>query len=165
MIPVPGDTNFGSPITADDLREHYVALTIQTEPQTTQEIIDQINAFNQGNWHEWNLPGPNCTTVVRDLLKAVGVLPRDFGSISPAGFWASLYAKSGNPSTMTYQYYGKMAVRQLNIPSKTGVDYGSPRYGMDVFDYMKLRLRPPAMKACVTVTDGATGTTSTECQY
>jgi hypothetical protein len=99
MIPVPGYTSFGLPMTADELRQNYVALSIQTTPEQTQDVINYINNFNQNGKHEWNLPGPNCTTVCRDALKAIGILPRDFGSIAPATFWAYLYRRFGNPSS------------------------------------------------------------------
>lgn len=139
MIPVPGDTSFGLPMSGDELRQKYVMLTIQTEPEVTQEIISYMNAFNEKGWQEWNLPGPNCTTVCRDALKATGILPKDFDSISPNGFWEALYSRFGNPSTMkftvTNMRYGEVSER-LNIPTQTGVDYGNPRYGMNTLDYL-----------------------------
>jgi len=139
MIPVPGDTSFGLPMSGDELRQKYVMLTIQTEPEVTQEIISYMNAFNEKGWQEWNLPGPNCTTVCRDALKATGILPKDFDSISPNGFWEALYNRFGNPATMkftaTNMRYGEVSER-LNIPTQTGVDYGNPRYGMNTLDYL-----------------------------
>ena len=56
MIPVPGDTSFGLPMTADELRQNYVSLSIQTTPEQTQDVINYINNFNQNGWTSGTCP-------------------------------------------------------------------------------------------------------------
>jgi hypothetical protein len=68
----PGDANYGRHIqSADDLRQRAAALTIQTNPEDTQKAINLINQFNNSQPPDWNVTGPNCTTVCRDLLNTI----------------------------------------------------------------------------------------------
>jgi RHS repeat-associated protein len=143
--PVGGTTAFQIPKSADELRQNYAALTIQTTPEEAQDVINFIKQHPGQDLMNWQLLGPNCTTVCRDALKAVGILPRNFGSITPAGLWSALYARFGNPSTMKYRTtsmrYGEQS-SQLQIPTQQGIDYGNPNYGMDTFRFLELWLRP-----------------------
>ena len=55
----PGDTNYGRHIeSADDLRQNATALTIQTNPEETQQAISLVNRFNGAAAPDWNLSGP-----------------------------------------------------------------------------------------------------------
>ena len=114
-------------------------------------MIDFINRYSSSLNGEWALGGLNCATVCRDALKAIGILPRDYGSISPFGLWATLFGRFGNPAMQQYSTttrYGEL-FQSLRVDSQKGVDYGSPRFGMNTFDFIMLMLRP--QRACVTV--------------
>jgi RHS repeat-associated protein len=148
--PVDGTTSFELPKSADELRQGYAALTIQTSPEEAQAVIDFLRSFDGSSW---KLGGPNCTTVCRDALKAIGLLPQNYGSISPASLWSGLYERFSNPASQTFSTtsrYGEQFFR-LNIPRAQGREYGFPRYGMNAFDFIMLQLKRP--KACVEAHD------------
>ncbi|MBE0656368.1 MAG: RHS repeat-associated core domain-containing protein [Bryobacteraceae bacterium] len=165
--PMGGTAAYGMPKSADELRQSYAALSIQTTPEQAQEVIDFINRFSTTE-NPYRLFENNCSTVCRDALKAVGVLPRDFGSITPFGLWASLYRRHSSQAMQrfaTTTRYGEVFQTQnLLIDSRKGTDYGSPRFGMNVFDFMMLMLRQQQPKACVEVHDSATGQRGKQCE-
>jgi hypothetical protein len=76
----------------------------------------------------------NCTTVCRDALKAIGILPRNAGSIAPISLWTILYERYGNQSLITHPEvparYGETRPGPARIPSQQGTDYGSSSFGM-----------------------------------
>jgi RHS repeat-associated protein len=163
--PMGSTASFGMPNSADDLRKSYAALSIQTTPEQAQEVIDFINRFSTTE-NPYRLFETNCSTVCRDALKAIGVLPRDFGSISPFGLWTSLYRRYSNPSMQRFDTttrYGEQ-FQSLRIDANKGMDYGNPRFGMNVFDFIMLMLRQQQLKPCVEVYDSATGQRSRQCE-
>jgi RHS repeat-associated protein len=140
-IAVPGDTSFSSHITsADELKQDFTSLTIQTNPEDTQKAIQAINSFNAGS-PDYKLYSQNCTTVCRDVLNKI--LKLDSTSIRPVSLWDEIYKKWSN--TALNQRPGS---KSPDVQSKHGLDYGRPRYGMNTFDFMWLLLHP--QKACVT---------------
>jgi RHS repeat-associated protein len=141
--PVGSTVSFGKPQSADDLRRDYAALSIQTSPEQAQDVINFINGFGAAE-NPYRLFQANCSTVCRDALKAVGVLPRNYGSITPFGLWSALYRRLSNPAKQRFSTttgYGEQ-FQSLRIDSQKGVDYGSPRFGMNTFDFIMLILRP-----------------------
>jgi len=163
--PMGSTASFGMPRSADDLRREYAAMTIQTSPEQAQEVINFINRFSTTD-NPYRLFETNCATVCRDALKAIGVLPRNYGSITPMGLWISLYRRFSNPSIQKFSTttrYGEQ-FQSLLVENRQGVDYGSPRFGMNTFDFMMLMLRQKAPKACVEIVDSATGTRSKQCE-
>jgi RHS repeat-associated protein len=158
-------TSFEVPQNADDLRRKYAALSIQTSPEQAQEVINFINRFSTTD-NPYRLFETNCTTVCRDALKAIGLLPRNYGGITPMALWASLYRRFSNQSMQKYSTttrYGEQ-FQSLRIESRQGVDYGNPRFGMNTFDFLMLMLQKQAPKTCVEVVDSATGTRSKQCE-
>ncbi len=133
-IDVAGTTNYDAhQETLDQIRQDYTSLTIQTNPEDTQKAIDAIRSFNADN-HDWNVTGPNCTTVCRDVLKKI--LKLDSTSIRPKSLWSDIFKKWSNNA--------------LNNPGKTvpvqnqhGIDYGRPRVGIDTFILNWMLLNPP----------------------
>ena len=155
---VGSTTTFDWPKSADDLRHNYTALSIQTSPEHAQEVINFINQLSTTD-NPYKLYQTNCTTVCRDALKAIGILPRDFASITPAGLWYSLFSKYKAQQFSLSTRYGDQ-LDNLQTVTQRGVDYGNPRFGMNTFDYIMLLLQP--VHGCVTVT-GADGKPSTTC--
>ena len=140
-IGVPGDTNYGSHMTsADEIRQDYTSLTIQTNPEDTQKAIEAINTYN-GVPHEYMTYQQNCTTVCRDVLNKI--LKLDSTSIRPVSLWGDIFAKWSN-AALNQQPGSKPPT----VQSKHGMDYGRPRYPMNTFDFTWLLLHP--QKACVT---------------
>ena len=52
---------------------------------------------------------------------------------------------------------------KIERPITLGTDYGNPRVGINTFDFIMFQLNAP-LKAGVTASDSASGTTSTECK-
>lgn len=106
--------------------------------------------------------GNNCTTACAKVLKDLGLLPGSKGKLpwTPAKFWANLNLTYGSsrPGWLRSTLANTSLIQR---PVTTGTDYGSPRYGMNTFDFIMLQLKAPT-KACVT-TPGPNGP-ETECQ-
>jgi len=105
--------DLGPNVTADDLRQRYAALTIQTSPELAQQVIDYIRANpDPDNWMAF---GPNCSTQCSKILQKFKLeMSRDKGK-RPKLLWNAL-KQQYNP----------------NAPAKPsgGVDYGAPRRDM-----------------------------------
>jgi RHS repeat-associated protein len=150
-IAVPGDTNYGSHMTsADEIRQDYASLTIQTNPEDTQKAIEAINTYNSDP-HEYMTYQQNCTTVCRNILHKI--LKLDSTSIRPVSLWGEIYSKWSN-AALNQQSRSKPPT----VQSKHGTDYGRPRYPINTFDFVWRLLHPE--KACVTTleSDGMGGT-------
>jgi RHS repeat-associated protein len=142
---VPGDVNYQSHVSADEMRQDYTSLTIQTNPVDAQKAIQAINEFNgkAEQYNLYNLHGnENCTTICRDILKKI--LKLDSTSIRPVSLWGDIFKKWSN--TALTQPAGS---KPPTVQSNHGTDYGQPRYPMNTFDFIQLLLRPP-QRACVT---------------
>jgi hypothetical protein len=146
----------------DMLQEGYASLTIRTSPEEAQKVIDWINKF-QENPPSFNLLSSNCTTSCVEALQILG-LDVDPDIFDPDALWDALFPKySIQPGLATLGHY----------PAQQGREYGNPRYpgisthGLSslyyqLYLYQSVKTREP--KACVTVTDSATGTTSSKCE-
>jgi RHS repeat-associated protein len=135
--PVGSTTTFQWPKNADDLRQNYAALSIQTTPEQAQDVINFIKRLSTAE-NPYALYSTNCTTVCLDALKAIGILPRDFGSIAPFGLWSNLFARYGNSAKQRYRTtsrYGEQFQSPI-ISTRQGTDYGNPQFGMDTFDFI-----------------------------
>jgi RHS repeat-associated protein len=160
---VPGTTVFNLPRTADELRQNFAAITIQTTPEVAQQAIDAIRAgAGTGNWA---LLGNNCTSACSKVLMEIGILRRrDYATPFQRTntLWNTLRAKyQPNLSSSARSDLDRNTGSLFKV--NNGTDYGSPRYGMNVFDWLLLQMNAP-VKACVSVSDSATGTKSTECK-
>ena len=131
--------------TADELRSNYAALSIQTTPEQAQEVLNLIKSTSASTPEDlYRVLSKNCTTVCRDALKAVGALPSDSGNITPFGLWSTLfqkYAKNPTYSSFSSLPYASPSFSIMNIQNQKGVDYGSPRFGMNTFDFIMLQLK------------------------
>jgi hypothetical protein len=154
---VDSTKTFGLPINEDDLRRNYTAFSIRTTPEQAQDVVNYINHFISSD-HPYELYGTNCATVCRDALKAIGLLPKNENmftrSITPTDLWLNINARFG------HGWPGFLARSGLPWASP-GKDFGSPRTQMNTFDFVTVMLTPP--QACVTVSDSATGASSTSC--
>jgi len=145
----------------DMLNEGYASLTIRTTPEEAQKVIEWINKFQQ-NTPSFNLLSSNCTTSCVEALRILG-LDVDPDIINPDTLWDAMFPKhSTQPGLPTLGHY----------PAQEGREYGNPRYpGMTTFGlsdlYFRLWLNQSTKqrepKACVEVTDSATGASSKQC--
>jgi hypothetical protein len=123
----PGESMFemGTFTSADDLRQHFTALTIKTSPELAQQVIDYIRANPDPS--VWTALGPNCSTQVFKILqkfKLVNQQGFDYHGQLPKFVWDDL-AQQYNPSAQ-------------NNP-QNGNDYGNPSTNM--FNLMWLGLQ------------------------
>jgi len=134
--PMTATQTFGWPTSADNLRDNYAALSIQTTPDQAQEVINWIKNFSPSS-NDYRLFSKNCATVCRDALKALGLIPQNNRNITPKGFWKTLF-KRYSANTNSNRFWKSVGI----IPGSKGTDYGNPRFGMDTFNFIMLQLKP-----------------------
>ncbi|MCC7342095.1 MAG: hypothetical protein IT170_13530 [Bryobacterales bacterium] len=168
--PGPGVVNQN--MTLDRLREHG-SITIQTTPEAAQKVIDQIDKI-MANPPDYTLrlshTGPQglaCTILCQNVLREIGI---DLsGAYLPYDVWNEAYRKYSplfsnfgqwSPGTHTW---GPTPVRyqpgrDFGAPRFSGIDYNSLMWSL----YINNNAAPP--KACVEVSDSATGTKNKQCE-
>jgi hypothetical protein len=112
-------------------------LTIQTNPVDTQNAINAINSTN-ASLTNYNVYGPNCTTVCRDVLHKI--LGLDTNSIRPTALWSDIFLKWSKQAMQPRQSTSR-GTPAPKVQSTHGVDYGNPRYGMNTFDFVWMLLQ------------------------
>lgn len=145
--PVESTKQFGLPSNLSDLSKNYASLTIQTTPEEAQKIIDLINNMSTTE-NPYMLYQRNCTTVARELLKSIGLLPKDDKTWTPWTFWAEVFNK--------YSRYNNWYATH----PENGVDYGNPRFNsiptnFNTFNWMQYLF----------TSDGEISTVSTSEEY
>ena len=159
-----GTSVFKLPESVDQLKQGFAALTIQTSPEEAQRAIQAIrNGVGTGNWA---LLGNNCTSSVATILEEAGYSPGSPGlAWQPRILWENLFKMYSDPAKRRYsRNYSRGDVsHSVIVESRSGTDYGSPRFGISTFDWVMLLMRSSQLKACVSVTDSATGTSSSQC--
>jgi len=124
----------------------FASLTIQTNPEQAQALIDAITKMENGQAPDYSaFLGTNCTTMIEDALKDLGL---DFGDQSPSSFWQHAW---GNFSDAALNNPFKAF---LTAPQAGGHDYGRPRFNNQsqlMFSLYFSQMHPqPEPKACVT---------------
>ncbi|HEU0123192.1 MAG TPA: RHS repeat-associated core domain-containing protein [Bryobacteraceae bacterium] len=160
---VPGTPAFSLPTSVDDLKSHFASITIQTTPEVAQQAIDAIrNGAGAGNWA---LLGNNCTSACAKVLKEIGVLGRNSYLTPfprPNTLWNTLRAKY-QPNLSSSERLNLFRNSGSLFKVNNGTDYGSPRYGLNTFDWLMLQLKAP-LKECISVSDSASGHNSKDCK-
>jgi RHS repeat-associated protein len=147
--PMSATTSFELPQSADDLRAGFAALSIQTTPEQAQDVLNYIKNFPMSG-ADYKLLSKNCTTVCRDALKAIGLIPKKNSNITPKGLWKTVFNRysKNNFENRFSKFFG-------SVPSATGIDYGNPRFGTDTFDTIIYEL---TFRRCSDTWDPATNT-------
>jgi hypothetical protein len=117
--------------TADELKQQFSALTIQTTPEEAQQVIDWIKQHGgvEGLAGGYLLYDQNCTTVCREALKLVNKLAQGNKDWTPTGLWKTLFSQYAHPYWQNnFNWVG----------SQSGVDYGQPRTGFDAFKLLEI---------------------------
>jgi len=133
---VPGTSEYKVPTSADDLRENFTAVTIQTNPEVAQQAIDAIRSgAGTGNWAAF---GNNCTTSCARLLKQIGLSPGSNMGLpwAPERFWENINAKYGKSANALSRFFANTTGAGSFGSPHNGYDSGSPRYGMDTFNWL-----------------------------
>jgi hypothetical protein len=134
---------------AQNANGQFASLTIQTNPEQAQALIDAITKIENGQAPGYSaFLGANCTTMVEDALKDLGL---DFGDQSPSSFWQHA---SANFSDAGLDNPFKAF---LTAPNAGGHDYGTPRYNNQsqlMFALYWLQVHPDQDKSSVMTTQG-----------
>jgi hypothetical protein len=102
-------------------RGDFASLTIRTNPEQAQALIDAITKMENGQAPDYSaFVGTNCTTLIEDTLKDLGL---DYGDQSPSSYWADLFASQSSGS-----WADKTIAAFTHSAPHAGQDYGSPRY-------------------------------------
>jgi RHS repeat-associated protein len=134
------------------------ALTIQTNPEVAQKLIDTIDALS-GNTPTYNFPFQDCATVCADLLNMAGI---DAPSLlaSPTDIWSTLYsnysseAQEGGQLKMgLYRYEpGKDFGNSMSaFPKGTDPSYNLQLLYMIANNQSNAQQATQRQRACVTV--------------
>lgn len=159
---VPGTSEFNLPQTADELRQGYSALTIQTTPEVAQQAIDAIrNGAGTGNYA---IAGNQCSSACAQVLQDVGLMgpSNTFVPWTPHTLWNTLLRKYGKNLSRGDRYTLDYRPGTL-MKANHGTDYGNARYGSNTFDFIMLLLKAP-LKGCVTTPGLNGGKPETVCQ-
>lgn len=113
-----GESNFemDSFTSADDLRSKLTSLTIQTSPETTQEVINYIRT--NPDPAVWGAAGPNCSTQCDKILQKFKL-----------DYQKSLVRRNLTPKFLWHNLMLRYNPAQENATPKNGTDYGNPRCG------------------------------------
>lgn len=127
-IPVPGTDNYGfeNITSADQLRQQYTSITIQTSPEETQEAIQYIRTHPGGKYVTL---GNNCTTTCARILRKLQLY--SYAPVSPNALF----------TTLADQYSKHSQFQWPNNVPRNGVDYGNPRPGYNAFDLLFLSMQ------------------------
>ena len=153
----------------DRAGQNYASLTIQTTPEQAQNVINIIKGLKNGTPAAYSALSHNCTTVCQDALADLGL---SFGDITPTGFWNDVFQRYSAAAVARKQrgFVGTIQnfFQPLRPVSRPGTEFGVPRnFGPGNFDLFYLyfnHLANPQPRACVEVSDSATGTHSKQCQ-
>jgi hypothetical protein len=149
-MPMVGNASFGlDHVTADDLRNTYSSLTIQTTPEEAQQVIQFIHDHSDFGVGSYMLYNANCTTVCVEALKLIQKLAANNKDWTPSGLWKTLFSKYAHPDWRNnFGWTG----------SQTGVNYGQPRGAYDPFDLLEV-----LSKHCTDSWNEKTNTLTTTC--
>ncbi len=148
----PGTFNLGDmgERGAQNANGQFASLTIQTNPEQAQALIDAITKMENGQAPDYSaFIGTNCTTLIQDALKDLGL---DYGDQSPSSYWADLFATQSTGSWADKT----IAAFTLSAPH-AGRDYGRPRYNNQsqlMFALYWLQMHPDQDKSSVSTTQG-----------
>ena len=159
-VAVPGTEAYALPSSADDLRQNYSSLTIQTTPEVAQAAINAIRSTGSSTY---TLYLNNCTTACEAALREAGIHLSD---LTPKEAWENLYARYSKEGLALKDawYYGFWQLSRAYslipgisaAPHQHGIDYGNSRYGMNPFDFVTLQLK--SMLGCTETWNASTNT-------
>jgi RHS repeat-associated protein len=127
----------------------FASLTIQTNPEQAQKIINFIEKLQNGPAPDYSaFLGNNCTTICEDALHDLGL---DFGVQSPSSFWQHAWANFSDAALNNpFKAF-------LSAPQATGHDYGRPRFSNQsqlMFQLYFNQMHPEQDHTSVTTTQG-----------
>jgi len=124
-VPAKSMYEMGDFTSADNLRQNLTALTIQTSPEITQQVLDYMKA--NPDPETWSALGSNCSSAVWEILNKFKLDNQHQGrmqGLTPKLLWNALIVRY-NPASFA------------GTP-RNGQDYGNPRSNM--YDLLWLKL-------------------------
>ncbi len=144
----PGVSNFDMDLfsSAQGLRDNYVSLTIQTNPEVTQEIISYIRANPDPS--VWLSGGPNCSTQCGKILQKFKL-----------DYQKSLLNRNLTPKFLFNNLMKRYNPGQSPNNPKQGHDYGAPQCGSNscMFDLLWNHINPSQFTVTTTQKDSKDG--------
>jgi hypothetical protein len=92
-VPSTNTYDFDKMTSPDEIRQNYTSITLQTSPETTQQVIQMIRTNPKG---DYKLYSNNCTTTCSKILRDLKLI--NDKPVSPKGFFIELYNEYGNGS-------------------------------------------------------------------
>jgi RHS repeat-associated protein len=111
------DFDMGQMKSAQAVRNTYAAITIQANPELTQEVIDYIR--NNPDPSVWLMTGPNCSTQCGKILHKFKL-----------DYQKSLINRNLTPKYLFKNLMMRYNPSQQNVKPSGGVDYGHPQFDM-----------------------------------
>lgn len=153
--PVPATTTFGFDQlkSADDIRQHFSSITIQTSPEVTQQVVQALVSHSGDK--KYTTFGYACASSCARILNQI----KQFGGLCcnnalvPNAFFNNVYERYGN---------GTAAGTSGSASFKPGVNYGSYRPAYKEFDvlnsFINSSSQKPTRNCTINVTpDGTSG--------
>ena len=127
-IPVAGTANYGFADikSADQLRQEYSSVTIQTSPEETEKAIQYIRNHSDGHDDTYT---NNCTTTCARILRLLNL--HAWGELVPRVLFDNVVDDYSSTAPKT----------QMPWVEQHGRDYGKPRAGFDTFQLLYLGIQ------------------------
>ncbi len=128
---------------ADDIRHQTAALTIQTNPELTQQVIDYIRSHPDPA--TWTCLGKQCSSQVWKILqkfKLDNQNTTENQGASPAALWVNLMSRYNGTANSAFYH-----------PPTNGKDYGRPRFDMFQLFWQSLPQAQPQGKGTGRIVD------------
>lgn len=120
---MPGSGEMNQGMTAKRLKQH-ASLTIQTNPEVAQELINAIDAMSPPNGvPTYWAPLSSCATITADLLSLAGIETGPDFLLTPTDVWATAYGRYSSEALSGGQLH--MGLYRYS----PGVDFGTSMSG------------------------------------
>ena len=147
LFGVPATNKFGFEDlkSAQDIRDHFASITIQTSPGVTQQVVQAL--LTHSNDRTYAVLGGACASSCARILHQIAQF-KDLGTnnlLTPYQFFNQAYTDYGNGAAAVPWGDGTTNV------FKAGQNYGSYRPGWDEFDMLNLLIhqdQPKPTRSC-----------------
>ncbi len=145
-----GESNFDMNLfsSAQGLRDNYVSLTIQTNPELTQEVISYIRSNPDPS--VWSMTGPNCSTQCGKILQKFKL-----------DYQKSLVNRNLTPKFLFKNLMSRYNPGQSTSNPKQGHDYGAPR--ADMYQLLWNHINPDNFSVTTSQQDSKNGVPTAPC--
>ncbi len=153
--PVPATTTFGFDQlkSADDIRQHFSSITIQTSPEVTQQVVQALVSHSGDKKYTTfdYACASSCARILNQIKQFGGLCCNN--ALVPNAFFNNVYERYGN---------GTAAGTSGSASFKPGVNYGSYRPAYKEFDvlnsFINSSSQKPTRNCTINVTpDGTSG--------